>query len=94
MTLADIKTRLNKQDYILASRNKGGCFLYGYASTALNYADMLVIADKKGSSDFIYSGTVVAAQEARNVTAISCVPGNEGVTGGTWAGYQWLNLIP
>lgn len=99
VTLADINTRLANQDYTLAVENRGICFLYGYESTANEHNDMIIIVNKisvtgTGSDGFSFAGSDNAKVQAENVTAINCTPGGEGVTGGTWTDYQWLNLIP
>lgn len=95
----DIQNRLNNQDYPLSTDNQGGCFLYGYASGAANHEDMILVVNKEsgtgtGSLGFIFDGTDKAKLQAKNITAVNCAPGSEGVTGGTWTDYQWLNLIP
>lgn len=99
VTLADVKNRLNNQDYILVEDNQGGCYLYGYASTLVSHDEMIFIVDKDaevgtGTAGFIFDGTDGAKSQADSVTAINCTPGSEGVTGGTWTDYQWLNIIP
>lgn len=94
VTTADINNRLRNQDYSLSTDNKGRCFLYGYESAANNHDDMLMIVPKGNKSEFIYEGTLSAVKMAENITAIDCTPGSEGVTGGTWTDYQWLNFIP
>ena len=99
VTVADIVARLENQDYILATENQDGCFLYGYTAAGSNHTDMILIVDKEaesgtGAAGFIFDGTDLAKQEANNVTAVTCTSGSEGVTGGTWTDYQWLNLIP
>lgn len=93
VTLADLKTRLEKQDYILATDNRGDCFLYGYESTSTEHDDMLMIVNMS-ESGFFYDGTDQAKQEAKNIMAIDCTSGSEGVTGGTWTDWQWLNMVP
>jgi prepilin-type N-terminal cleavage/methylation domain-containing protein len=99
VTIADLQSRLNNQDYILATENQEGCFLYGYTASVTNHDDMLMIVGKEsesgaGEAGFIFDGTDQAKVQAKNITAISCAPGSEGVTGGTWTDYQWLNFIP
>jgi|GEM_PF-3164389 len=99
VTVDDVKMRLANQDYVLADENQEGCFLYGYTASSGSHIDMLMIVDKElergtGSAGFIFDGTDVAKVEANNITAINCEAGSEGVTGGTWTDYQWLNLIP
>lgn len=93
VTVQDLKNRLNNQDYILADDNQTGCFLYGYESTAAQHNDMLMIVDMLAGG-FFYDGTDEPQKEAKNITAIDCTPGSEGVTGGTWTGWQWINMIP
>ena len=99
VTVLDVTTRLDNQDYILQTDNRGLCFLYGYESTAQQHDDMLIVAEKVaesgvGAIGFNFNGTDDAKTNAANITAISCEPGSEGVTGGDWSDYQWLNLIP
>lgn len=99
VSLADINDTLITQDYVLPGDNRGACFLYGYESNANNHDDMLMIVGKladagTGNAGFHFNGTDNATQQASNITAINCTPGSEGVTGGTWTDYQWLNLIP
>jgi len=99
VTVSDINAVLGTQDYVLPTGNRGACFLYGYESAASKHAEMLMIVDKLadsgvGAVGFYFNGTDQAAQEAANITDISCTPGSEGVTGGTWTDYQWLNFIP
>ncbi len=99
VTIADINLVLSTQDYILPTGNRGACFLYGYESSISNHNDMLLIVNKlvesgAGVGEFHFNGTDQAAQEATNITAIDCTPGSEGVTGGTWDDYQWLNVMP
>lgn len=93
VTVQDLKNRLNNQDYILADDNQTGCFLYGYESASSNHDDMLMIVDLE-EGGFFFDGTDTPTKEAANITSIDCTPGSEGVTGGTWTDYQWLNLIP
>lgn len=99
VTVADLQSRLNNQDYLLATENQGGCFLLGYTASASNHSDMLVIVNKEsesgtGEAGFIFDGTDPAKIQAESVTAVNCTSGSEGVTGGTWTNYQWLNFIP
>jgi prepilin-type N-terminal cleavage/methylation domain-containing protein len=93
VTVSDIQLRLNNQDYILSTENDGACFLYGYESTLAEHNDMLMIVDLE-EGGFFYDGTDLPKREAVNITSIDCTPGNEGVTGGTWTNYQWLNFVP
>lgn len=99
VTNADIALRLGKQDYIMPDTNRDICFLYGYESGAAQNDDMIVVARKSlgtgaGRLGFTFNGTDSTLKEGVNITAIDCTPGSEGVTGGTWTNYQWLNLIP
>jgi len=99
VTVADIKARLDNQDYALAVENQNGCFLYGYEAKGSGNTNMIMIVNKEvdtgaGNAGFIFNGTDTAKLNARNITAINCTPGSEGVTGGNWADYQWLNFIP
>ena len=94
VTVADLQLRLNNQDYILPPENRGACFLYGYESATSQHGDLLMIVDLAETSGFFFDGTDGPKKEAVNITAIDCTPGSEGVTGGTWTNYQWLNFIP
>lgn len=99
VTRADVSARLLNQGYTLPADNRDLCFLYGYESVAAAHDDMLVVANRTadtgtGAAGFMFAGTDSAKIEAANITAIDCTPGSEGVTGGTWTNYQWLNLVP
>lgn len=99
VVLDDVTLRLKNQDYILSTENQGACVLYGYKSSGTDHAEMLIVTNKDeetgtGEAGFIFDGTDASVREAGNITAVSCVSGSEGVTGGTWTGYYWLNLIP
>lgn len=94
VTIADIQLRLSNQDYLLPLENRGACFLYGYPALANKHNDLLMIVDLAESSGFFFDGTDGPKREAQNITAIDCTPGSEGVTGGDWTDFQWLNFIP
>lgn len=94
VTVEDLRIRLDAQDYLLPTDNKGGCFLYGYQANSVGNDGMLFIVDKQEDAGLLFDGTDDEVKEARNITSISCVPGSEGVTGGDWTDFQWLNFIP
>ena len=93
VTIFDIQQRLDNQDYILPTDNQGACYLYGYTAAAGSHDDMFIITELEDGG-FFFDGTGSAKIKAQDITAISCASGSEGVTGGTWTDYQWLNLIP
>ena len=96
--IADLVTIFGEQDYYLPKPEADTCYLYGYESTVSEVDDFLLIVARKDidspDGQFIYDGTEAAFREARNITGISCAAGSEGLTGGDWTNYTWLNIVP
>ncbi len=96
--IGDIAAVLGEQDYYLPKQEIDTCYLYGYESQPAEHDDFLLLVQRKDENapegDFIYDGTEGALKEAKNITAMSCASGSEGVTGGSWTNYTWLNLTP
>lgn len=98
VSIQDLADIFSEQDYYLPKQEPDTCYLYGYESAPTEHDDFILIVGRNDTGavegPFMFDGTEEAFKQARNVTAITCDSGSEGVTGGTWTGYTWLNLTP
>ncbi len=99
VTVSDFKSRMDNQDYNLPEFTDGHCYLYGYQARVANNEEFIIITKKEndtgtGGAGFIFDGTQGAINQAKNVTSMNCATGSEGVSGGDWTDFVWLNIVP